>query len=116
MYKNGQIITTDEYVDFVNWANANGGKFISEPVGDGTYKIVELPEPPEPPEPTPAEQNAVIAETRKQLYLELVDPLHNEKTRKVVLGEWTDDMEIEYVAEVKRLTIMIQTDHPYVGV
>lgn len=113
MYTDGQIITLDEHIEFANWNNANGGKFISEPVGDGTYKIVELPEP---PEPTPAEQNAVIAETRKQLYLELVDPLHNEKTRKVVLGEWTDEMEIEYVAEVKRLTIMIQTDHPYVGV
>ena len=49
MYKDGQIITKQEHIAFANWANANGGKFCSESLGDGTYKIVEIviPEPTE---------------------------------------------------------------------
>lgn len=49
MYTDGQIINKQEHVAFANWANANGGKFCSEPLGDGTYKIVEIviPEPTE---------------------------------------------------------------------
>lgn len=49
MYYDGQIITKQEHIAFANWANANGGKFRSEPLGDGTYKIVEIviPEPTE---------------------------------------------------------------------
>lgn len=49
MYTNGQIINKQEHIAFANWNNANGGKFRSEPLGDGTYKIVEIviPEPTE---------------------------------------------------------------------
>ena len=49
MYYNGQIITKQEHIAFANWNNANGGKFRSESLGDGTYKIVEvvIPEPTE---------------------------------------------------------------------
>ena len=49
MYKDGQIITKQEHIAFANWANANGGKFRSESLGNGTYKIVEvvIPEPTE---------------------------------------------------------------------
>lgn len=49
MYTNGQIITKQEHVAFANWNNKNGGKFRSESMGDGTYKIVEvvIPEPTE---------------------------------------------------------------------
>ena len=49
MYYDGQIITKQEHIAFANWTNANGGKFRSEPLGDGTYKIVEIvvPEPTE---------------------------------------------------------------------
>lgn len=49
MYKDGQIITKSEYTAFANWNNANGGKFCSESLGNGTYKIVEIviPEPTE---------------------------------------------------------------------
>lgn len=52
MYKDGQIITKEEHVAFANWNNANGGKFRSESLGDGTYKIVEIIVP----EPTEREQ------------------------------------------------------------
>ena len=49
MYTNGQIITKQEHVAFANWNNKNGGKFRSESMGNGTYKIVEvvIPEPTE---------------------------------------------------------------------
>ena len=49
MYKDGQIINKQEHIAFANWNNANGGKFRSESLGNGTYKIVEIvvPEPTE---------------------------------------------------------------------
>lgn len=52
MYYNGQIITKQEHIAFANWNNANGGKFRSESLGNGTYKIVEVVVP----EPTEREQ------------------------------------------------------------
>lgn len=52
MYKDGQIITKQEHIAFANWNNTNGGKFRSESLGDGTYKIVEIIVP----EPTEREQ------------------------------------------------------------
>lgn len=49
MYHNEQIITKEEHIAFANWNNANGGKFRSESLGNGTYKITEIviPEPTE---------------------------------------------------------------------
>ena len=110
MYKDGQIINKQEHIAFANWANANGGKFRSEPLGNGTYKIVEVIIP----EPTIEEKNEAIRQARAGLYAELTDPLHAEKQRKVVLGEWTEEMEAEYVAQVKVLTAKIQEENPYV--
>lgn len=60
------------------------------------------------------EKNAQTKETRASLYAELIDPLHAEKQRKVVLGTWTEADEEDYVAEVKRLTEKIQTENPYI--
>lgn len=60
------------------------------------------------------EKNAQAKETRANLYAELIDPLHAEKQRKVVLGTWTEANEAEYIAEVKRQTLIIQTDNPYI--
>ena len=110
MYTDGQIIDKQEHIAFANWANANGGKFYSEPLGDGTYKIVEIVIP----EPTIEEKNETTRQTRAGLYAELTDPLHAEKQRKVVLGEWTEENETEYVAQVKVLTAKIQEENPYV--
>ena len=110
MYKDGQIINKQEHIAFANWANANGGKFRSESLGNGTYKIVEVIIP----EPTIEEKNEAIRQTRAGLYAELTDPLHAQKQRKVVLGEWTEEMEAEYVAQVKVLTAKIQEENPYV--
>lgn len=110
MYTNGQIINKQEHIAFANWNNANGGKFRSESLGNGTYKIVEIIVP----VPTIEEKNEVIRQTRASLYAELIDPLHAQKQRKVVLGEWTEEMEAEYVAQVKALTAKIQDENPYV--
>lgn len=60
------------------------------------------------------EKNEAIRQTRASLYAELTDPLHAEKQRKTVLGEWTEEMEAEYVAQVKVLTAKIQEENPYV--
>ena len=60
------------------------------------------------------EKNAQTKETRANLYAELIDPLHAERQRKVVLGTWTETNEEDYVAEVKRLTEKIQTENPYI--
>lgn len=66
------------------------------------------------PEPTIEEKNEAIKQTRANLYAELIDPLHAEKQRKVVLGTWTETDEAEYVAKVKELTEQIQTENPYI--
>lgn len=110
MYKDGQIINKQEHIAFANWNNTNGNKFRSESLGNGTYKIVEIVIP----EPTIEEKNEAIRQTRASLYAELTDPLHAEKQRKTVLGEWTEEMEAEYVAQVKVLTAKIQEENPYV--
>lgn len=65
------------------------------------------------PAPSVEEQNEAIRQTRASLYANLVDPLHAEKQRKVVLGTWTEEMEAEYVAKVQELTEQIQTENPY---
>ena len=67
------------------------------------------------PEPTIDEQNAVISDKRASEYARLIDPLHAEKARKTVLGEWTDELELEYIAKVKALTKQIQDENPYVA-
>jgi hypothetical protein len=66
------------------------------------------------PEPTVEEKNEAIKQTRANLYAELIDPLHAERQRKVVLGTWTDADEAEYVEQVKALTAKIQEENPYI--
>lgn len=65
------------------------------------------------PEPTIEEKNEAIRQTRASLYAELIDPLHAQKQRKVVLGEWTEEMEEEYVNNVKNITEEIRSKNPY---
>lgn len=109
MYTDGQIINKQEHIAFANWNNANGGKFRSESLGNGTYKIVEIIVP----EPTIEEKNEAIRQTRASLYAELTDRLHLQKQRKTVLGEWTEELEAEYVVQVKALTAKIHDENPY---
>ena len=39
MFKEGQIINRKEHINFANWNNANGGKFISVSLGNGKFRI-----------------------------------------------------------------------------
>lgn len=110
MYTDGQIITKAEYTKCANWINANGNKFEILSNSNGTYTVKEIVIP----EPTIEEKNEAIRQTRASLYAELIDPLHAQKQRKVVLGEWTEEMEAEYVVQVKQLTEQIQTENPYI--
>lgn len=110
MYTDGQIITRAEYKAFANWNNANGNKFEIFANGDGTYTIREIVVP----EPTIEEKNEAIRQTRASQYAQLIDPLHAQKQRKTVLGEWTEELEAEYVAQVKALTTKIQEENPYI--
>lgn len=66
------------------------------------------------PEPTVEEKNEQIKQTRASLYSSLVDPLHAEKQRKVILGTWSEEDEEQYVAKVKELTAKIQEENPYI--
>ena len=96
----------EEYSKVAKWCNESRQYEIKE-IGDD-YCVVKKTEP------TVEEQNEQIRQTRASLYAQLIDPLHSEKQRKVVLGEWTNEMETAYVAEVARLTELIQSEHPYV--
>ena len=60
-------------------------------------------------------KNENIKKIREKLYLAKIDPLHAEKQRKVVVGVWTEEMEAEYVAQVKALTEKIQEENPYIS-
>lgn len=66
------------------------------------------------PQQTVEEKNAQTKEKRANLYAELIDPLHAQKTKDSIMGEWTEEKEQAYIAEVKRLTIMIREDNPYI--
>lgn len=89
MYKSGQIITKQEHIAFAIWNNANGGKFRSESMGDGTYKIVEVVIP-EPTEYEKAQKR--IAELKQML-------AHADYwTSKRIDGEYTDEEWDEKVA------------------
>lgn len=66
------------------------------------------------PKQTNEEKNNIIRETRSRLYSEQIDPLHAEKQRKVVLGEWSETDEAKYIEQVKVLTEKIQEENPYI--
>lgn len=64
---------------------------------------------PEKPAPTKEEQE----QARANAYASEIDPLHARKTRKTILGEWTEEDEAEYVAKVKELSAEIAERYPY---
>ena len=99
----------EEYSKVAEWCNENGQYHIEE-IGDEYCVVANLVEP----EPTIEEQNEIIKQTRARLYSELIDPLHAQKQRKVVLGIWTEADEAEYVEQVKALTVKIQEENPYI--
>lgn len=72
--------------------------------GEPVEKIVQ--------DPIPASHDEV-SHDREIAYESLVDKLHLRKLRKTVLGEWTEELEAEYVAKVKELSDKIAELHPY---
>ena len=54
-----------------------------------------------------------VSRARELAYEQLVDKLHLRKLRKTVLGEWSEELEAEYVAEVKEKSAKIVELHPY---
>lgn len=84
---------------------------------DWEYK--EIPKEPEPeplPEPTIEEKNEQIRQTRAYLYSSQIDPLHAQKTKDIIMDEWSDEKEREYIAKVKELTIKIRDENPYIDI
>jgi hypothetical protein len=49
MYRDGQIITKEEYTKCANWINANGNQFMIMPIGQDMYRVdlIRIPEPTE---------------------------------------------------------------------
>ena len=60
-----------------------------------------------------SEQNDDIRSKREQLYSTQIDPLHARKARKVILNDWSEADEAEYVAEVARISKEIEDENPY---
>lgn len=61
-----------------------------------------------------AAKNENIRQIRANLYAEQVDTLHAQKTKDTIMGEWDEQKEQYYIAEVKRLTIKIREENPYI--
>lgn len=64
------------------------------------------------PQPLPPTHEEV-SDAREKAYASLVDHLHLRKIRKTVLGEWTEELEAEYVAKVTELSAKVKELHPY---
>lgn len=45
MFLEGQILDRKGLINFANWKAVNGGNLISEPLGNGTYRIIEYKVP-----------------------------------------------------------------------
>lgn len=60
-------------------------------------------------------KNEQIKKYRAALYAEQVDPLHAQKNKDTIMGEWDEQKEQKYIAEVKRLTIKIREENPYIN-
>lgn len=84
--------------------NKNG--WYIEVIGDHRYEIKAVP-------PAPAPTKEEQEQARANAYASEIDPLHARKTRKTILGEWTEEDEAEYVAKVKELSAEIAERYPY---
>lgn len=102
-YYIGQIFEGKYPPEAAIWCNANNAYI--DVIGDHRYEIKAIPEH----IPTKEEQE----QARANAYASEIDPLHARKTRKTILGEWTEEDEAEYVAKVKELSAEIAERYPY---
>ena len=61
----------------------------------------------------PAPTREEISRLREQAYIREVDTLHAQKDRKTILGTWTEEDEVNYIAEVKARSEDIANRYPY---
>jgi hypothetical protein len=59
------------------------------------------------------EYNAEQKEKRSSAYTERTDPLTLRKIRKQALGEWTEEDEANYIAEIQAISEQINKEYPY---
>lgn len=59
------------------------------------------------------EYNAEQKEKRSSAYTERTDPLTLRKMRKQALGEWTEEDEANYIAEIQAISQQIAEEYPY---
>ena len=100
----GQIFE-DSYPPAAAIACNQNGWYI-DVIGERRYEIKEMP-------PAPAPTKEEQKEARAMAYASEIDPLHARKARKTILGEWTEEDEVEYVAKVKELSAEIVERYPY---
>lgn len=84
--------------------NKNG--WYIEIIGDHRYEIKAVP-------PAPAPTKEEQEQARANAYASEIDPLHARKARKTILGEWTEEDEVEYREKVIRLSEEIAQRFPY---
>lgn len=103
-YYIGQIFEGRYPPEAAIWCNMHNA-YIDE-IADHKYEIKAVPEP---AAPTKEEQE----QARARAYAAEIDPLHARKMRKSILEEWSEEDEVEYEAEVKRLSAEIAERYPY---
>lgn len=103
-YHIGQIFEGIYPPEAAIWCNKNNAYI--EKIADNRYEIKEVPTP---LPPTNEEQR----KNRANAYSQEIDPLHAQKIRHSILGDWTEEDEANYVAEVKRLSEDINNRYPY---
>lgn len=69
------------------------------------FQIVEIP--------VQKLTNEDISNMRKSAYAERTDQLTLRKLRKQALGEWTEEDEQEYVAQIQAISAQIASEFPY---
>lgn len=100
----GQVFDGIYPPEAASWCNGNNA-YIDE-IGDRRYEIKAIP-------PAPAPTKEQQEQARANAYASEIDPLHARKVRKTILGEWTEEDEVEYVAKVKELSAEIVERFPY---
>lgn len=101
----GQIFEDEYPVEAADWCNLNGKTIVEIEQENGVrrFEIQELPAP----------TREEISALREQAYIKEVDVLHAQKSRKTILGTWTEEDEENYISEVKRRSEDIANRYPY---
>jgi hypothetical protein len=86
------------------WCNQNNCYI--DVIGEKVYQIKEV-------EPAPEPTRSQMHHLRKQAYAETTDRLTLEKLRLQAIGQWTEEKETAYVAEMTELSDEIKEKYPF---